>query len=186
MREANWPLCWTIILILSLPCFGFGQATTKLKAVPRLDLENAVTKAELSLKAYKQNLVKYADLSEVAATSKKDAEPILVGGMGVVLIKAKLALQPPTVDPFEITALFANIDACALNAALTAGSLKPVSYLDGGDKISKDRFSRNLEAANALVVNVQQLKESGDQLWTILEGYLGGLKPWPVLAAPSK
>ena len=183
MRKTNWCLCWTIAFILSSQLFGFSQTPPNQKAVDRLTLERAVSGAETALKAYKRTLGKYADLPELTATAKNDAEPILVGGLGTVMIKAKLTLQPPTVDPFEITGLFANIDACALNAALTASSLKAILV---NHEVPARKLQRNLEAANALIGNVQQLKQSGDELWDILEGYLVGLKPWPVITTPSK
>jgi hypothetical protein len=146
-----------MILILCIPGFGFSQTTPKPKPANKLALESAVNGAEAALKAYRATLTKYADLSDVAATAKNDAGPIRIGGMGTVLIKSKLTLQPPTVDPFEITTLFANIDTCALNAALTAGSLKPTSFLGDRNAISEKRLLRNLEAANALIENVKQL-----------------------------
>jgi hypothetical protein len=186
MRETNWGLCWTIAFILSSQLFGFSQTAPNPKAVDRLTLERAVSGAETALKAYQRTLGKYADLPELTATAKSDAGPILVGGLGATMIRTKLSSEPPSLDPFEITALFANIDACALNAALTASSLTNASFLEGSEAASKRRLQRNLEAANALIGNVQQLKQSSDQLWDILEGYLVGLKPWPVITTPPK
>jgi len=165
-------------LVILLSCLGFSQNTPAPRSVDKATLERGVGRAEQALKAYQRTLGKYADLSTVAAAAEKDAEPILAAGKGVTLIRSRLAGHSATVDPSEITALCANIDAAASNAALTAGSLATEAFS------GKQRL-RNLAAANALTENARQLRQSSDELGKAGPIYLQGREPRPVIIRPG-
>ena len=166
-----------LVLVILLSCFGFSQNTPAPRSADKAALQHGVGSAEQALKAYQRTLGKYADLSTVAATAANDAEPILAGGKGAILIRNHLSKHSATVDPSEITALLANIDAAAINAARTAGSLAT-------DTLSKDRL-RKFAAANALTENVRQLRQSSAELRKVLGTYLQGREPWPEIT-PGK
>ncbi len=98
----------------------------------------------------------------------------MVGGMAIILLRTKLS-QDETIDPLEIATLFANIDAVAINAALTAGSLLISKSSPPNPKKS--------EAALAFIEDVQRLRQASDSLWQILESFLRSQKPWHVARA---
>ena len=135
---------------------------------------SAIDSADQSLKHYQQTLGAYRNLPEVAITILQDSEPVMVGGMAVLLLRTKLS-QDGTVDPLEMATLFANTDAVVINAAFTASSLL----------ISKSmpKNPRKLEAALAFIADAQRLKETSDSLWHILESFLKSQKPWHVAGA---
>jgi hypothetical protein len=51
-----------------------------------------------------------------------------------------------------------------------------------GEEMQMSERLRHVKAGVALTQNVNQLKDSGDQLFSIMEGYLEGLKDWPLLS----
>ncbi len=168
----------SFVLVILLSCSGFSQNTPAPRSVDKATLERGVRTAEQALKAYQRTLGKYADLSTVAAAAEKDAEPIRAAGKGVTLIRSRLARHSATVDPSEITALCANIDAAASNAALAAESLAT-------EAPSGKKRLRNLEAANALKENARQLRQSSDELGKVGQTYLRGYEPRPVITRPG-
>src|SRR5271169_6359577 len=168
-----------LVLVILLSCFGFSQNTAMPRSVDKAALEHGVGSAEQALNAYQRTLGKYADLSTVAASAEHDAEPILAGGKGAILIRSRLSRHSSAVDPSEITALVANIDAAAINAARTADSLA-TDALSGKDRL------RKIEAANALTENVRQLRRSSDELRKVLETHFQGREPWPVITHQDK
>ena len=169
---------FSLILVILLSCSGFSQDTPAPRSVDKATLERGLGRAEQALKAYQRTLGKYADLSTVAAAAEKDAEPIRAAGEGVTLIRSRLAQHSATVDPSEITALCADIDAAASNVALAADSL--VAEAPSGKK-----RLRNLEAANALKENARQLRQSSDELGKVVPTYLHGHEPRPVITRPG-
>ncbi|MFI5110185.1 MAG: family 16 glycosylhydrolase [Terriglobales bacterium] len=168
-----------LALVIFLSCFGFSQNTPMPRSVDKAALEHGVGSAEQALNAYQRTLGKYADLSTVAANAEHDAEPILAGGKGAILLRSRLSKHSSTVDPSEITALVANIDAAAINATRTADSLA-TDALPGKDRL------RKIEAANALTENVRQLRQSSDELRKALETYFQGREPWPGITRQGK
>ena len=162
-----------ICTVMLCPPF-YAQATkeTRQETPTKAAVLSAIDRAEQSLKNYQLTLGKFQGIQEVVATAETDSQPVLVGGMAVILLRSKLS-QGQEVNPLELATLFANVDAAAINAALTSLSL-------AAHATPSKSGARKAEAAKALIGNVQELKESSDQLWTILEAYLKSQKAWRV------
>jgi len=163
-----------LVLVLLLSCLGLSQKTPAPRSVDKATFEHGVGSAEQALKTYRRTLGKYANLSTVAATAENDAAPIAAGGRGVLLVKSRLSERSPAVDPSQVTALIASLDAAASNAARTAAAL-------AGAAPSGKNPRRRAEAASAFVEIVRQLRQSSDGLRKALEIHLQAREPWPVL-----
>ena len=94
----------------------------KPKTPTKGDVFSAIDLAGQALQHYRRTLDKYSTVPEVAATSQRDGEPILIGGMGVILLQTELS-QGNGINPLELASLFANVDAATINASLTIGTL---------------------------------------------------------------
>lgn len=164
------------ILLCGNAIAAWSQSKTPQAPPTKSAVLSAIDSADQSLKHYQQTLGSYRNLPEVATTIRQDSDPVTVGGMAIILLRTKLS-QDETIDPLEIATLFANIDAVAINAALTAGSLLISKSSPPNPKKS--------EAALAFIEDVQRLRQASDSLWQILESFLRSQKPWHVAAVVS-
>ncbi len=157
---------------LALLCIHSMFAIAQARPLPtEKALDSALDQADTALKNYQRTLALLKDEPVIAATSHKDAEPLMVGGMAIILLRTK-AVQAGTVDLMELATLFANIDAASLNAALSAGNLAlkiPTAKLQDTDRIIK--------AANSLIEDTQQLQRANDAVWHLLEACTNSQPP---------
>lgn len=130
---------------------------------------DAVERADAALWAYRDTLLQYKDLPAVASTISNDREPILIGGLALVAVKTQLHAKPEKLDGTSLAVSFANVDAAATNASLTAGTAAMDAAVNGPRHRDTQR---NLAVAGALIANTQKLKEASDRLWDVLEKYL--------------
>jgi hypothetical protein len=176
MNNLGTKIC-CVLLVCTLPLLTHAQ---KPSLPTQRSLGSAVDLADTALKDYQKTLGLLKEEPLVAETSRTDAEPIMIGEMSIILLKTK-ASQDGTVDVLELAALAGNVDAAALNAALTAGTL--------GLKVSTvnlKQADKILNSANALIADAQQLRKASDALWELLEACLSSQPPLRLKEDPSK
>jgi hypothetical protein len=179
MGKMHLAIAFVCVVLLHSPLYASaGDQGTKQETPTKAVVLSAIDRAERSLKNYQLTLGKFQNIQEVAATATTDSQPVLVGGMAVILLRSELS-QGQDVNPLELATLFANVDAAAINAALTSGTLAV-----GADTGPNGR--KKLIAAKALIASVQELKDSSDRLWTILEAHLKSQKAWRVAVSPPQ
>ena len=156
------------LLLSTCLCFAVSSAAAQKAGPPpsKLSALDAVARADKALHAYQQTQIAYKDLPPVAATFDADAEPVVIGGMALALVKAKLNGDKPILDGLALATAFANVDATTVNAALTTAALVTAHPQDMPDK------ERHVRAAQELADRVRELKEASDALWDVLEKYM--------------
>ena len=166
---------------IALLCFNSILTYAQKHSLPtQKALDSAVDMADVAVKNYQKTLNSLKDNPVVAATSHTDAQPVMVAGMAIILLRTKAA-QDGTVDLLELATLFANVDAAALNASLTAVSLAlkiPTVKLREADKL--------IESVNSLVAGTNQLKDAGDALWELLEACTSSQPPLRLASEAGK
>jgi hypothetical protein len=131
-------------------------------------IASAIDLAEKSLNHYQIVIDEISGLRGIAEIIPYDSGPVGLGVAAVNLLRRRLS-RGERIDVLELATLFANVDAAAINAALASETL-----VIGADRGPNQDM--RLSAAEALLGNVQEFKESSDRLWVLLEAHLRWLR----------